>query len=223
MINQEGGQIIQNDKIVAGAPGRRALQTMSDWMKNGYMLKNPDYPTSVAQFTTGKAAFMLNGVWEVPAMVDGRKKGSVKFDYGVAPLPKFYADQDMWADSHGFAIPNNAKKPIPQERLSGVLDFVAYVQKNSMTWAEGGHIPAYLPTVNSAKYKALKPNSDYATVAAQNVAFDPAGWYSGAAGPLQAVSAKYFPAAIQGQLSVDRAISMFETEANKLMSGKPRP
>jgi len=40
---------------------------------------------------------------------------------------------------------------------------------------------------------------------------------------LQAISAKYFPAAIQGQLTVDRAISMFESEANKLMSGKPRP
>ncbi|WP_245901224.1 extracellular solute-binding protein [Deinococcus yavapaiensis] len=223
MINQEGGKIIQNNKIVAGEPGKRALQAMVDWMKNGYMLKNTDYPTSVAQFTTGKAAFMLNGVWEVPAMADGRAKKTINFDYGVAPLPKFYASQDMWADSHGFAIPNNAKKPIASDHLAGVLDFVAYVQKNSMVWAQGGHIPAYLPTVNSSAYKALKPNSDYATVAAQNVAFDPPGWYSGAAGPLEASAAKYFPAAIQGQLPIDRAISMFEAEANKLMSGKPRP
>ncbi|WP_027483300.1 extracellular solute-binding protein [Deinococcus pimensis] len=223
MIDQQGGKIVENNKIVSGEMGRKALQLMADWQKNGYMLKNPDYPTSVAQFTTGKAAFMLNGVWEVPTMVDGAKNKTVNFKYGVAPLPKFYGTQATWGDSHGFAIPNNARKPISKDHLAGVLDFVSYVQKNSLTWAAGGHIPAYQPVVNSAQYTALKPNSDYAKTAAANVAYDPAGWYSGAAGPLEAVSAKYFPAAIQGQLSVNKAISMFESEANRLMAGTPKP
>ncbi|WP_019586230.1 ABC transporter substrate-binding protein [Deinococcus apachensis] len=223
MVEQQGGSIVTNNKISAGEAGKKALSIMADWMKNGYMPKNSDYPSSVAQFTTGKTAFMINGVWEVPTMVDGRKTGKLPFDYGVAPLPKFFGNQDTWGDSHGFAIPNNARKPIPADRLAGVMDFIAYVQKNSLTWAQGGHIPAYLPVVNSAKYTALKPNSGYAKTSAANVTYDPPGWYSGAAGPLEAVSIKYFPAAMAGQLSVDKAMSLFESEANRLMAGRPKP
>lgn len=223
MVEQQGGSIVTNNKISAGEAGKKALTIMADWMKQGYMPKNSDYPSSVAQFTTGKTAFMINGVWEVPTMVDGRKTGKLPFDYGVAPLPKFFGNQDTWGDSHGFAIPNNARKPIPADRLAGVMDFIAYVQKNALTWAQGGHIPAYLPVVNSAKYTALKPNSDYAKVSAANVTYDPPGWYSGAAGPLEAVSIKYFPAAMAGQLSVDKAMSLFENEANRLMAGRPKP
>jgi len=55
------------------------------------------------------------------------------------------------------------------------------------------------------------------------VTYDPLGWYSGAAGPLEAASAKYFPAAINGQLPVDRAISLFETDAKKLLTSTPKP
>lgn len=224
MIAQQGGTVLQNNKITAGEAGKKALTDMVGWFKSGYIQKNPDYPTSVAQFTTGKAAFMINGVWEVPTMVDGAKSKKIAFDYGVAPFPKLFAGkQNVWGDSHGFAIPNNARNPIPADRLAGALAFVAYVQKNSMTWAEGGHIPAYQPVVNSSQYAALKPNSDYAKTAAANVTYDPPGWYSGAAGPLEAAAAKYIPAAFAGQLTVDRALSMFETEANKLMSGKPTP
>lgn len=224
MIAQQGGQIVKDNKIVAGQAGTRALTDMVNWFRSGYIQKNPDYPTSVAQFTTGKAAFMINGVWEVPTMVDGAKTKKLPFAYGVAPFPKLYAGkQDVWGDSHGFAIPNNARNPIPANRVAGALDFVAYVQKNALIWAEGGHIPAYLPVVNSAKYTALKPNSDYAKIAAANVTYDPPGWYSGAAGPLEASAAKYLPAAFAGQLTVDRALGQFESEANRLMSGRPKP
>jgi multiple sugar transport system substrate-binding protein len=223
LIGQQGGSILKDNKLTYGALGTSTLSTISDWVKNGYAGKNVDYPTSVAQFVNGKAAFMLNGVWEVPTMVDGRKSGKIAFDYGGMPLPKLYASQNTWADSHAFVIPNNTGKEIPADRLTGVMKFVAYAQKNAITWAGGGMIPANLGVINSAAYKALKPNSDFATVAAQNVTYDPIGWYSGAAGPLEAASAKYFPAAINGQLPVDQAIKRFEADANKLIAAKPNP
>ena len=223
LLNQQGAKIVENNKIVAGEQGKKALATMADWVKNGYVLKNTDYPTFVAQFTTGEAAFMLNGVWEVPSMVDGRKANKIAFDYGVLPMPALNGSQDAWADSHGLAIPNNARKPISKENLAGALDFIAYVQKNGIVWAQGGHIPAFLPTVNSKQYDELKPNSDYADTAAKNAVFDPPGWFSGAAGPLQSTAMKYFPAAVQGEISVDQAWSMFVADANKMMAGDPTP
>ena len=223
LINQQGGSILKGDKLTYGALGTSTLNTITDWVKNGYAAKNVDYPTSVAQFVNGKAAFMLNGVWETATMVDGRKAGKIGFDYGIMALPKLYANQDTWADSHSFVIPNNVGKEISAAKLSGVMKFVAYAQKNALTWAGGGMIPANLGVINSAAYKALKPNSDFASQAAQNVTYDPIGWYSGAAGPLEAASAKYFPAAINGQLPVDQAIKRFEADANKLITSKPNP
>jgi len=223
LMAQQKAKIVENNKLVAGEAGKKALATMVDWAKNKNMAMNADYPSFVAQFTTGEAAFMINGVWEVPSMVDGRKANKIPFDYGVAPMPALGGSQNVWADSHGLAIPNNARKPISKENLAGVLDFIAYVQKNSMIWAQGGHIPAYRATVSSKEYANLKPNSDYASIAAANAVFDPPGWFSGAAGPLQATAQKYFVAAIQGQLSVDQAWSMFEADANKLMASSPTP
>ena len=223
LIGQQGGSIEQNNKLTYGPLGTATLTTIADWVKNGYAAKNVDYPTSVAQFVNGKAAFMINGAWEVPTLVDGTKSGKIKFGYGVIPFPKLYAAQNTWGDSHAFVIPNNVGSPLSGDKLSGALKFIAYAEKNAMTWAGGGHVPANLAVANSADYKALKPNSDYAATAAQNVTYDPLGWYSGAAGPLEAASAKYFPAAINGQLPVDRAISLFEGEANKLLTAAPKP
>ncbi|MGI8747165.1 MAG: extracellular solute-binding protein, partial [Deinococcus sp.] len=223
LIGQQGGTIAQNNKLTYGALGTSTLNTITDWVKNGYAGKNVDYPTSVAQFVNGKAAFMINGVWEVPTMVDGSKTGKIKFGYGVMPFPKLYASQNTWADSHAFVIPNNVGKAASADKVKGALQFVAYAEKNALTWAGGGHVPANLAVANSSAFKAMKPNSDFATVAAQNVTYDPQGWYSGAAGPLEAASAKYFPAAINGQLPVERAISLFENDAQKLLSSPPKP
>ncbi|MFC4454736.1 extracellular solute-binding protein [Deinococcus sonorensis] len=223
LIAQQGGSIEQGNKLTYGALGTSTLNTITDWVKNGYAGKNVDYPTSVAQFVNGKAAFMINGVWEAPTLVDGTKAGKIKFGYGVVPFPKLYSNQSTWADSHAFVLPNNVGKAADPDKVKGALQFVAYAEKNALVWAGGGHVPANLTVANGAAFKAMKPNSDYAAVAAQNVTYDPQGWYSGAAGPLEAASAKYFPAAINGQLPVDRAISLFETDAKKLLTSAPKP
>lgn len=223
LIAQQGGSILKDNKLTYGALGTSTLNIITDWVKNGYAAKNVDYPTSVAQFVNGKAAFMMNGVWEIPTMVDGRKAGKIAFDYGVMPLPKFYSGQNTWADSHAFVLPNNVGKPVSADKQKGALQFIAYTQKNALTWARGGMIPANMIVTNSAAFKTLKPNADFSAAAAQNVTYDPQGWYSGAAGPLEAASAKYFPAAINGQLPVNRAISLFEGEVKKLLTATPKP
>lgn len=222
LIAQQGGSIISNNKLTYGEAGTKALQAMTDWAKDGLMAKNVDYPTSVANFVNGKAAFMFNGVWEVGTMVDNQKAGKL-FNYGITTVPNLFGKAANWGDSHSFAIPNNRGKQIAPEKLQGVLEFIAYVQKNSVTWAQAGMIPAYLPTLNSDAYKALKPNSDFSAQAAEQVAYDPPGWYSGAAGPLEALSAQYFPAAINGQVSVAEALKTFDQKAAELMSSTPKP
>ena len=46
-----------------------------------------------------------------------------------------------------------------------------------------GHLPAYLPVQDSAAFKALKPNSDYVSLATTAV-FDPVSTLAGVASPV---------------------------------------
>jgi multiple sugar transport system substrate-binding protein len=218
MIDQQGGKIIDNNTVSYGKPGQQALQTMTDWYAQGLGTKGLDYGASTSEFIAGKAGFMINGVWEVPTLVDDAATKKLGFDYGVIPLPSLYnGKQSVWADSHAFAIPDNKGKPIAPDHVKAVLAFVNYVEQHAIVWGGGGHIPAYKPVTLSDQFKQMKPNSDYAQIVAEHVTYDPDGWWSGAAGPLEAAAAKYFPAAMSGQLPVDRALKMFDSDANKLL------
>jgi multiple sugar transport system substrate-binding protein len=223
MVYQRGGRVIDHGKLVYGDNGKVALTTIADWYAKGYATRNLDYAASTTEFMSGKAGFMINGVWEVPTVVDQSAGHKLGFDYGVVPLPPLYGNGDaVWADSHAFAIPANKGQAVSPERVRAALEFVAYVEKHAIGWAKGGHIPAYKPVTESADFTQLKPNADFAQAVATRVAYDPDGWYSGAAGPLEAASAKYFPAALSGQLPVDRALQMFDSDADKLLRAPAR-
>jgi multiple sugar transport system substrate-binding protein len=102
------------------------------------------------------------------------------------------------------------------EKARAVMRFVAFVSKNSFGWAEGGHVLAYRPVAESPATLALMPNRLYADVP-RHVVYDPDAWYMGAAGPLEAMASKFLPAALSSQLTPAQALTMFETEAARLV------
>ena len=108
LLNQQDGQFFKDGKFLDGDnldKATTALAEMQKWVKSGATPANTEYPASIALFTSGKAAMHINGVWEVPTMVDLAKKGQL-FDWGAIQIPTFYAHPATWADSHSFAIPN---------------------------------------------------------------------------------------------------------------------
>jgi multiple sugar transport system substrate-binding protein len=220
MLAQRHVQVIDHGKFVYGAAGVECLQQVANWFDRGYATPGLDYPASTSQFMGGNAGFMLNGVWEVPELVRTTARGTLGFDYGIVPLPRMYADNSVWADSHGFAVPANEGKPMSPEKIHAVLRFVAYVSTHSMGWAEGGHIPAYRPVAESAAARAMMPNALYAGVP-EHVVYDPDGWYMGAAGPLEAIASKFLPAALSKQLTPAEALGMFEKETARLVRKAP--
>jgi multiple sugar transport system substrate-binding protein len=220
MLAQQNVTIIRDGRFTYGPAGAATLSRISDWFTKGYAQSGLDYPASTSQFMGGGAAFMLNGVWEVPELVRATKAGTLGFEYGIAPLPKMYANASTWADSHAFALPANPGHEPSPEKVRAVLRFVAYVSKHSLGWAEGGHIPAYRPVAESAAAKSLMPNALYAQ-AANDVVYDPDGWYMGAAGPLEAIASKFLPAALYGYLTPEAAVHRFETEAARLVRKRP--
>jgi multiple sugar transport system substrate-binding protein len=220
MLAQQNVTIISNGRFTYGPAGAATLARISDWFTKGYAQSGLDYPASTSQFMGGGAAFMLNGVWEVPELVRATRAGSLGFKYGIAPLPKMYANASAWADSHGFALPANPGHEPSPDKVRAVLRFVAYVSKHSLVWAEGGHIPAYKPVADSAAARSLMPNALYAQVA-NDVVYDPDGWYMGAAGPLEAIASKFLPAALYGYMTPEAAVHRFETEAARLVRKRP--
>jgi multiple sugar transport system substrate-binding protein len=220
MLAQQNVAIVRNGQYSYGPAGAATLTRISDWFRKGYAQAGLDYPASTSQFMGGSAAFMLNGVWEVPELVRAAKAGSLGFDYGIAPLPTMYANASAWADSHAFAIPSNAQHPPSPQKVQAVLRFVAYVSTHSIGWAKGGHIPAYRAVAESPEAMALQPNAQYAA-AAQNVVYDPDGWYMGAAGPLEAIASKFLPAALYGYMTPEQAVRRFEQEGARLIRKRP--
>jgi len=145
-------------------------------------------------------------------MVDMQKKGTLPFAYGLMAFPKLYASQATWADSHNISIPNNDKKPISPAMLKAVLTWVAYVQKNAVTWAGGGHLPAYLPVLNGAELGRLSPVNQYSAQAAKDVTLEPVSPVFGVGAPAYSLVANYLTPVLLGQISAADAISQFKAQ-----------
>jgi multiple sugar transport system substrate-binding protein len=209
MVGQQGAQLLdENNKIAAKEELTTALSTIRGWMDSELATPNTEYPAAIALFTSGEASMMLNGVWEVPTMVDLAAKGELA-EWGAVEIPTWFGQPATWADSHAFAIPNSEAKPITEEKLAAVLEVIAWMNKNSLFWATAGHIPAYSPVTASDDYKMMEPNATYA-VLGDNAFFDPKSTLAGAAGsPLYDAVTQYFMPAINGQLSVEEAIDMY--------------
>lgn len=133
-----------------------------------------DYTSALTLLTSGKAGFLMDGEWQLPAVRD-----AVKEDFGMRTFPRVFHDAPYAcaADSHAFIFP--AAPSEKAQRADRALDFTRAMLDSSLDWAKGGHIPAWEPTARSEDYAALSPQSDYAS-AADGAAYDPAAWYAGA-------------------------------------------
>lgn len=208
-IEGSNGTVIEDGELIVNQDAATtALKTMTDWVANEYARKNVAYPASVALFTSGDTAFHMNGVWEVPTMVDLAEKGEL-FDWGAMAIPVLFDKPATWADSHTFALPNNENMD-PAKRAAA-LEVIAWMNKNSITWASAGHIPAYVPVVDSPEYQEMEPNATYA-VLAETAVYDPPSPVAGVASPLYDAVANFFEPSINGQLPAEEAVPMFVEE-----------
>ncbi len=202
LLNQQRGDFLKDGTFLDGAnldKATAALTEMNKWVKNGWAPAKTEYPASIALFTSGKAAMHINGVWEVPTMVDLAKNGKL-FDWGAIQIPVIFDQPATWADSHSFAIPDRKGNPVSPEKRKLVLDAVHWFNVHSLEWAGGGHIPAYLPVQESAAFKALKPNSDYVSLA-KTAVFDPVSTLAGVASPVYDAAGNYVVPAMSGEIA----------------------
>jgi multiple sugar transport system substrate-binding protein len=217
LMGQQGGELMTDGEFLAGDNAEKlqnALEVLAGWTEAGLQSTYTDYPSTVALFTSGEAAMMINGVWEVPTMTDAHAAGTL-FEWGAVELPVLFDQPATYADSHAFAIPANQGVEMTPEKRAAVLEVIGWMAKNSLFWATAGHIPAYGPVTQSEEYKAMEPNATYSTLTA-NMIFDPKTPLAGVAGPIFDVMSTYFVPTLNGEMDPAEAVEEIRYELNDM-------
>lgn len=205
MFDEAAGGFFPTDDDLAKLT--EATATMARWVQNGWTPAQIESPAALATFTSGKAAFFIMGNWEVPTFTDLAAKGEM-FEWGAVQLPVLFDHAAAWSDSHAFVIPANAGKEADPAKQAAVLEVIKWMDEHSLAWAGAGHIPAFNAVRESAEFKALKPQSDYAGFA-DTAVFDPRTVLAGPAAPLGDAWTNYIVPATSGEIDpAEAAVEM---------------
>ena len=164
-LSEGGEQLSYNEDITLST-----LTWIRSLTQSGLMPTDTDYAGSQTLMFTGQSGFYLQGEWEITTAqaVEG-------LQFGMVPIPRLFDKQAQQADSHTFVLPRMERS---DEQVLSAMQFIKSMLDQSLTWARGGHIPAYLPTLSSQEYQQLEPQSNYAS-AAETAVYDADAWYSG--------------------------------------------
>ncbi|MBM7790424.1 extracellular solute-binding protein [Tenggerimyces flavus] len=196
-------QIVETDKAVEVLKYMRRLT-----VEEKVMPTDIDYGGAVALFANGRAAFYFEGEWEVSTFL------TAKMPFSMQRYPLLFGEEyAVQADSHTFVLPGQAE--IPDDRLDRTLGFIRSMLDQGLTWGGGGHIPTWLPVQESAEYKAIKPQSNYADVA-ESAVYDPPAWYSGSGSNFENIAGAVIGEVLTGRSQPEAAVTRMQIGISKL-------
>ncbi len=158
LLWQNGGELYNDDVTEAAYnsdAGVEALTWLVDLVKKGYSPKNVAQDADVVAFQNNKNAFNWNGIWQINNF--GQTKG---LEWGVAPLPKIGTQNAAWAGSHQFVVLRQRK--VDQNKIEAAKVFINWISQHSIEWAKGGQVPARRAVRESAEFKALSQQAEFA-------------------------------------------------------------
>ncbi|MGT2425944.1 extracellular solute-binding protein [Amnibacterium kyonggiense] len=173
VLSDDGARFTIDDGIALDVMDR-----VASWVKQGWMNDALNYADAETDLFTGRTGFYFEGEWEITTA-----QGIKGLRFGMVPIPTLYDKAAAQADSHTFVLPKKDRTPAQRRQAMG---FIKSMLDQSMTWAQGGHIPAYLPVRESAAYARLEPQADYAS-AANNAIYDDPAWYSGSGSTFEGI------------------------------------
>jgi len=175
--------------------------------------KNATGAVATQQFSSGAAGFLFDGVWQITVYSGTTMPDGSALNLNIVPFPALLGDEPVaYADSHSLVVPRADRS---SERAGYAADFIQGILGQSLTWAQGGHIPAWQPTVTSAAFEQLSPQKNYVQAAA-NAVYDPDGWYTGAGSDFQNTVGGIIIAALAGQTDPKGATAQMRSALTKL-------
>jgi multiple sugar transport system substrate-binding protein len=211
LYGQLGGEVLSPDAkevVLDQEKAEQALDFLVELTVGEKLTSaNQDYAAAVAQFQSGNAGFHWNGEWEVTTFEEA------EMPFSIVPFPNIFGNR-VQADRHTFVIPKGVARDL--RKMDAALTFVSSMLKNSFIWAQGGHIPAYLPVLESEKYKNLTPQSNYAGVA-DDVILDPNAWFSGSGSDMEVQAAVPLQQAMAGGIPPKEAVDQIRASMQELV------
>jgi len=214
---QLGGEVLADDGTRVVLDDAKATQVLhylrTLTVEKGLMPGSVDYQGAIALFASGAAGFHLNGEWEISTF----QTAGLPFSMALVPNV-FGGPYAVQADSHTLVLPVRPDRD--RAGLDRALGFVRSMLDQSLTWAEGGHVPTWQPFATSERYAALTPQSYYAE-AADAAVYDPPGWYSGSGSNFEIVMGAAVGAVEAGELSAAAAIAQMRSKLTELATTAP--
>ncbi|WP_432560956.1 extracellular solute-binding protein [Kineococcus sp. SYSU DK003] len=198
LMSDEGQEITMNDELMIDT-----LAAIQRWTETELMPRVVDTPGAETLLSQGESAFFMNGEWEITTLqsIEG-------LNFSMAAFPQLYENPAAHADSHAFILPRMERDADQLERAMG---FIHSLLEQGMTWAEGGHVPTYLPIFESEEYANLEPQADYAETATY-ASYDPAAWYSGSGSNFETVTGSQIGLVQQGLSTPEAAVASIRSQ-----------
>jgi multiple sugar transport system substrate-binding protein len=214
---QLGGQVVGDNGTTLLLDDEKAatvLKLMGQLTGKLGLMPNSVDPTGTSSlFASGKAGFLLDGEWQIPTY---QTAGT---HFSVVPIPAIVSEtQAAYADSHSLIIPSSTGRSAEQTRHA--VQFIRSLLDNSLIWAGGGHVPAWLPVQKSKQFAALSPQANYVS-AAYNAHYDPDAWYSGAGSDFQILMGSAIAGVQSGTTSTSAAISTMRSGLKRYTKTPP--
>ncbi|GAA0956547.1 extracellular solute-binding protein [Virgisporangium aurantiacum] len=218
LYSQLGGEVLADNGtriVLDDAKARQVLDYMRALtVEKGLIPGNADYQSAIALFAQGQSGFHLNGEWEITTFQ------TAKMPFGMTLVPNIFGGAyAVQADSHTLVLP--VRPDQDRAMLDRSFGFVKSMLDQSLTWAEGGHVPIWQPFATSDAYRKLTPQSNYAA-AADAAVYDPPGWYSGSGSNFEIIMGSAIGAMEAGQSSPADAISQIRSKLS-VLAATPSP
>lgn len=209
IVTDSGTKIAIDDEAM-----QETVAFMQSLTGPGLMPKNLTGAGANALFSTGKSGFLFDGEWQIPSY---RAVKNLKFN--VVPFPALLGSKPVaYADSHALILPRNDRGD--ETRTRNASKFVKSLLDSSAVWAEGGHIPAWLPTQRSKAFLGQSPQRNYVQ-AAFNARYDPVAWYTGAGSDFQGVIGGTVIEALAGRISPKGMAASMRSALKRYTTSRP--
>ena len=212
LYGQLGGEALADEGrrvVLDDGKATRVLTFLQSLTRGGLFPADIDYQGAIATFANGQAGFFFQGEWEISTFQ------TAKMPFSMTLFPNLFggARYAVQADSHTLVIPR--QPAAGQDRLDRSLLLIRSLLDQSKTWAEGGHVPTWLPFRDSGEYRAMTPQSNYAT-AADAAVYDPEGWYSGSGSNFEIVTGSAIATVLGDQQSPAAALAQMRGQLTNL-------
>lgn len=211
LYRQQDGELLlgEDDFTMDDDKALAAMEVMYRLSEEELAPRHSMLADTAANLSNGRAGLMIHGNWEIPTL---EAAGTA---FSASQFPDVFGNRRTRGDSHCYVFPHQ-RDPDP-ERIRAAVGYAAWMLRHSLTWAGGGHIPAYRPVVESAEYEALHPQSEYRE-AAENVQFEPEAWFSGSAGRLQEEANGPLTTLHQGTQTPEQALEQLKGAIRDLLT-----